>query len=221
MSLESETDDGGSWRWFTTPPPSIYFGPHTGTVTSSANVAVTPYANVTFTSSENVTVTTVFGDVSVVRPPMQPLHVEFSDLGPLYPRFKLSVGQTGEIGPRVEAADWLAEALEELEEAPAEAEEEGYEPVTELIVENARKLLNDLARRVVHSPIVQSMPEGGIAIEFRNPEKRAGVVVVCEPDGEGACFYEVEGRRSRTRCTDINDLLDAAVWYALSEAALT
>ena len=220
MPPESETREPESRRRFTTPPPSIYFGPHTGTVTSSANVAVTPYANVTFASSENVTVTTVFGDVYVVKPPMQPFHVEFSNLGPLYPRFKLSVGQTGEIGPRVEAADWLAGALEELEEAPAEAEEEGYEPVTELTVENARKLLNDLALQVMRAPIVHSRPDGGIAIDFRNPEKDAAVLIVCDPTGEGVCFYDIGSDRGRNRYTDAKEILDLGGWIAISRAGL-
>ncbi len=199
MSLESETDDGGSRRWFTTPPPSKYFSPDTDTVTTSGDL----------------------GELTISGPVTQLRNVIFVDPSPLHKRFTLSVRQEGETDVEEVSASWLPEALEELDAAKKDAEEEGYESVTDLAVNNARKLLNDLARRVVHSPIVQSMPEGGIAIEFRNPEKRAGVVVVCEPDGEGACFYEVEGRRSRTRCTDINDLLDAAVWYALSEAALT
>lgn len=200
MSLESETDDGGAWLKRIRPAPSTYIHPQLTIGSSSGSIGVIP---VTQLSS------------------IEPFHLKSVDVSLFPTRFILSVRQTGETDVEEVSASWLPEALEELDAAKKDAEEEGYEPVTELIVENARKLLNDLARRVVHSPIVQSMPEGGIAIEFRNPEKRAGVVVVCEPDGEGACFYEVEGRRSRTRCTDINDLLDAAVWYALSEAALT
>lgn len=200
MSLESETEDGGSWRKRILSSPPMYFHPQTTIGSSSGSIDVVP----------------------VTQPSgIEALHVESVDVS-LFPTwFILSDRQEGETEVEEVSASWLPEALEELDAAQEDAEEEGYESVTDLAVNNARKLLNDLARRVVHSPIVQSMPEGGIAIEFRNPEKRAGVLVVCEANGEGACFFEVEGRRSRTRCTDINDLLDAAGWYALSEVALT
>ncbi len=199
MSLESETDDGGLRRWFTTPPPSNYFSPDTDTVTTSGDL----------------------GELTISWAVTQLRNVIFVDPSPLHKRFTLSVRQEGETDVEEVSASWLPEALEELDAAKEDAEEEGYESVTDLAVNNARKLLNDLARRVVRAPMVHSTPEGGIAIDFRNPDKDSAVLILCEPDGEGVCFHDIENIRGRIRYSDTKNLLDAGGWFAISQAGLT
>ena len=200
MSLESETDEDGSRRKHILSSPSLYFHPQITIGSSSGLIGVVP-------------VTQPFG--------IEPLHVVSVDLSLLYDWFPVSVGQTGETEVEEVSASWLPEALEELDEAPAEAEEEGYRQVTDLAAGNARKLLNDLARRVVRAPMVHSTPEGGIAIDFRNPDKDAAVLILCEPDGEGVCFHDIENERGRIRYSDTKNLLDAGGWFAISQAELT
>ena len=141
------------------------------------------------------------------------------------PALKLSIYPTGTpqealIGTSLGA--WFPEALDELADACREAQEEGYAPVSDLARKNAENLLSELAERVIQAPMVHCTPEGGIAVDFRNPEQDAGVLIISEPDGEGVCFYEHGGKRGRMRCSDAGDLLEeAGGWHALARAGLT
>ena len=141
-----------------------------------------------------------------------------SDPSELPPTFRFVVMPTYEIEADDSGADWLDEALEELGEACLDAEEQEYPPVTELALANAERLLTDLARRVAEAPLVHSTPEGGIAIDFRNPERDAGILTICEPGGDGVCFYEFKGKRGRIRVSDADDLLEAGGWFAIRRA---
>lgn len=156
---------------------------------------------------------TELGDCLVIRP----------DPPELPPTFRFVVMPTvvmptHEIEADDSGADWLDEALEELGEACLDAEEQEYPPVTELALANAKRLLTDLARRVAEAPLVHSTPEGGIAIDFRNPERDAGILTICEPGGDGVCFYEFKGKRGRIRVSDADDLLEAGGWFAIRRA---
>lgn len=199
MPPESETRELESRRRATTPPPTIYFGHDTGTVTTSGDLV----------------------EVTIGVPVTRLHNVIFVDPSPLPKWFTLPIRQDGETEDEGGPPDWLPEALEELDMARADAEEEGYQQVTDLAAGNARKLLNDLARRVVRAPMVHSTPEGGIAIDFRNPDKEAAVLILCEPDGEGVCFHDIENERGRIRYSDTKNLLDAGGWFAISQAGLT
>lgn len=139
------------------------------------------------------------------------------------PALKLSIYPTGTpqealIGTSLVA--WFPEALDELADACREPYEEGYAPVSDLARENAENLLSELAERVIPAPMVHSTPEGGIAIDFRHVEQDAAVLIVCEPDGEGACYYDFGNKRGRGRCSDASDLLAAGAWSALTRSGL-
>ena len=129
-------------------------------------------------------------------------------------------GATHEPLVEKELASWLPEALEELDEASTEAEEEGYKPVSELARANAEHLVSELAACVVQAPVVHSTPEGGIAIDFRNRERDAAVLIECEADGEAVCFDDIGDKRGRTRRSDASDILEAGGWSALKRAGL-
>ncbi len=118
------------------------------------------------------------------------------------------------------AAGWLPEARKELDEACAGAEEEGYGPVSELARTNAERLLSTLAERVTQAPMVDSMPEGGVSIDFRNPQLDAAVLIECAADGEAVCFDDIGDKRGRTRRSDAGEVLEAAGWFALKRAGL-
>ncbi len=128
--------------------------------------------------------------------------------------------ETSELGVAVQPASWLPEALQELNEAFVEAEEEGYSRVPQLTRARGKQLLSELATRVTSPPIVHSTPEGGIAIDFRNPGQDAAVLLVCEPDGEGVCLYDIAGKRGRARFSDAGELLEVAGWFALGRMGL-
>lgn len=200
MWSEPDTTEGGSRRRPIPPSPSQYFERHDMDVTSAGIIG------------DAIVTANVITESGLVA---------FVDIGSSAPLSKFFGGQTGIDKDEKEHADWLPEALKELDEAPAEAEEEGYRQVTDLAAGNARKLLNDLARRVVRAPMVHSTPEGGIAIDFRNPDKDAAVLILCEPDGEGVCFHDIENERGRIRYSDTKNLLDAGGWFAISQAELT
>lgn len=117
-------------------------------------------------------------------------------------------------------ANWLPEALEELGDACAEPLEEGYSPVSDRAKEDAERLLSDLAARVAKAPVVHSTPEGGIAIDFRNPERDAAFLIICEGTGEGVCFYDIGDKRGRARSSDASDLMEDAGWSALKRMGL-
>ena len=113
--------------------------------------------------------------------------------------------------------DWLPDAIEELEEARAEAAE-GAIVVADRAVENATQMLDELAERVSIAPLVEVFPDGSIAIDFRN-EVRDSILFVCDPDGSGACFQCI-GKKPpvRTRSPDALNVLEAVGWNALRRA---
>ena len=117
-------------------------------------------------------------------------------------------------------ANWLSEALDELEDACAQPEEEGYSVVSDRTRDIAGRLLSDLAARVAKAPMVHSTPEGGIAIDFRNPERDAAFLIICEGTGEGVCFYDIGDKRGRARSSDASDLIEDAGWSALARMDL-
>lgn len=117
-------------------------------------------------------------------------------------------------------ANWLPEALEELGDACAEPWEEGYSPVSDRAKKEAARLLSELAPRVVQAPMVHSTPEGGIAIDFRNPKRDAALLLICEGSGEGVCFYDIGGRRGRARTSEVSDLMQITGWYVLDSMGM-
>ena len=117
-------------------------------------------------------------------------------------------------------ANWFPEALEELEDACSEPLEEGYLPVSDRAKNKAVRLLYELAPRVVQAPMVHSTQDGGIAIDFRNPERDAILLIICEGTGEGVCFYDIGDKRGRARSSDASDLIEDAGWSALARMGL-
>lgn len=104
-------------------------------------------------------------------------------------------------------ANWLSQALEELNDACNEAIEEGYPPVSDLVRANSEILLGELAQRIMQAPMIHSTPEGGIAIDFRNPGRDAALLILCEPNGEGVCFFDIQNKQGRARWSDARGLL--------------
>lgn len=115
---------------------------------------------------------------------------------------------------------WLADALEELEQVDQEAAEEGFPLSNELSRGNARRILKELAREPYPAPTVYPTENGEIAILFQKRRAQAGVLILCEQDGSGACFSTIAGKKRRARYDDASDLPDAFVLSELGKLRL-
>lgn len=119
----------------------------------------------------------------------------------------ISLAGLGLAASVVTTAMWLEESLNELEECSACAVDEGLEEPSELGLTKARKLLETVSTRITNRPDIYPMDEGSIAIDFRNPESRSGVLFLVEQDGSGALFHRTKNSKGRLRVDDAADLL--------------
>ena len=113
---------------------------------------------------------------------------------------------------------WLTSALDELHEELEETEP-GFTPVTEVAAIGARRLLHRLAELTPMEPSVYATREGGICIDFHNTDRHAAGIFICEPDGQGSCYFETGDRRGRARVSATESLIDLALGFVLKEVA--
>ena len=104
-------------------------------------------------------------------------------------------------------ATWLQASLEELEECPNQASEEGLEQPSKVGLSKAKKFLENLSAYVTERPDIYPMDEGSIAIDFRGSEKMSGVLFLVEKDGSGALFHRTKTSKGRLRVDDAEDLI--------------
>ncbi len=104
-------------------------------------------------------------------------------------------------------ATWLQASLEELEECPNQASEEGLEQPSKVGLSKAKKFLENLSAYVTERPDIYPMDEGSIAIDFRGSEKMRGVLFLIEKDGSGALFHRTKTSKGRLRVDDADDLI--------------
>lgn len=104
-------------------------------------------------------------------------------------------------------AEWLEELLNEFKEFSAYAQDEDIEEPSEVALSKAKNLLKEISFYVFDRPDVYPMQERCIAIDFRGPESKSGVLFVIEQDGSGALYRRTENSRGRLRVDDAADLL--------------
>ena len=104
-------------------------------------------------------------------------------------------------------ATWLQASLEELEECPNQASEEGLEQPSKVGLSKAIKFLENLSAYVTERPDIYPMDEGSIAIDFRGSEKMSGVLFLVEKDGSGAIFHRTKTTKGRLRVDDADYLI--------------
>ena len=104
-------------------------------------------------------------------------------------------------------ATWLEASLNELEECSACAVDEGLEEPSELGLTKARELLETVSTRITDRPDIYPMDGGRIAIDFRNPESKSGVLFLVEQNGSGVLFHRTKSSKGRLRVDDAADLL--------------
>ncbi|MCI0561039.1 MAG: hypothetical protein MN733_21340 [Nitrososphaera sp.] len=118
-------------------------------------------------------------------------------------------------GRRAPTTSWLSNALQELDQVDEEAAEEGLPLSNQLCKRNAKNILKNLTLRKTPAPTVYPTENGAIAILFQHRETRTAVLILCEPDGSGACFATSEGKKRRARYDDASDLPDEFVMSQL------
>ncbi|MXV72676.1 hypothetical protein F4Z99_00175 [Candidatus Poribacteria bacterium] len=126
----------------------------------------------------------------------------------------------GPAAPVATTAAWLEASLDELEECSASALDEGLEEPSELGLTKAKKLLETVSNRVTDQPDIYLMDEGSIAIDFRNPGSKSGVLFLIEQDGSGALFHRTKNSKGRLRVHDAADLLQEGGFLELERVGI-
>jgi hypothetical protein len=99
------------------------------------------------------------------------------------------------------------ELLAAIDEAIGDAIEEGDPRPSDEVIEAARALAREIALLPVDPPMVHSNREGGLEFDFRGRGTKSGVLLICEPDGSGACIWEIDGIGGSQRCDLAQQLL--------------
>ena len=102
---------------------------------------------------------------------------------------------------------WLEDSFGDLSVCTHHAIEEGLEEPSGLGLAKARVLLEEIASHIEDQPEIYPMDEGSIAIDFRNPECKSGVLFLIEKGGSGALFYRNQKSKGQVRVDDATDLL--------------
>ena len=102
---------------------------------------------------------------------------------------------------------WLSDSLKELTECPLCARDDDIPEPSELALVKAKQLLEEVSAYAIDRPDVYPMEEGSIAIDFRNPDSKSGVLFLIEQDGSGALFHRTNHSKGRLRVHDAADLL--------------
>ncbi len=106
---------------------------------------------------------------------------------------------------------WLAEAEEQLDECSGCAAEEELPLPSGTALTKSRELLQQFSASITSQPDIYPMDEGSVAIDFRTPDGRSGVLFVVDQDGSGVMFHCAEGMRGvrgRIRVDDASQLID-------------
>ena len=102
---------------------------------------------------------------------------------------------------------WLQELLQELAECPSYAHEEEMDGPSDVALVKAKELLEKVANYVVDRPEIYPMQQRSIAIDFRDPGNKSGVLFLIEQDGSGVLFHRTGNSKGRLRVDDAADLL--------------
>lgn len=108
--------------------------------------------------------------------------------------------------PESKEAQWLEEALRDLDEIDEEAREEGFATPNNEAKAAAKLILERLAYVVSAGPVIYPTADEEVAILFSNREKKSAVVILCDGSGGGACFSTTSGKNRRARYADAREM---------------
>ena len=106
---------------------------------------------------------------------------------------------------------WLADVTVQLDECSVCAAEEGPHPPSETAIARSRDLLQAFSACIASQPDIYPMDLGSVAIDFRTPGGRNGVLFVVDQDGSGVMFYRTSRMRGRKRVDDANQFIEEGV----------
>ena len=110
----------------------------------------------------------------------------------------------------------LADALQELAEVTADAEEDELEVPSDVAFDNARSLLKAMYHISPRHYAVYPTSGAYIAIDARGANNRI-VVVMCGSTGEAMCYAIIDGESRRARYSTARGLPDGFIREALSD----
>ncbi len=118
-----------------------------------------------------------------------------------------SIVHFGLTNPLRDYGSWLQESLQDLAECPCHAQEEEMDEPSNLALVKAKDLLEKVANYVVDRPEIYPMQQSCIAIDFRNPDSKSGILFLIEQDGSGVLFHRTSDSKGRLRVVDAANLL--------------
>jgi len=101
---------------------------------------------------------------------------------------------------------WLQEALQQLGESSECAVDEGLSPPSDIAIRKTEVLLREMSECIGSAPDVYPMRDSCLAIDFRTPDGRNGVLFIIDQDGSGALFYPTRSQDGWTSVEDATDL---------------
>ncbi len=118
-------------------------------------------------------------------------------------------------------AQWIADAIKELEEIDDEVTQEALPEIHADTKKHARRMILALENQLI-APTVYPTTDGEVALYFKSPDTASSVLILVGNDGQAACFSYINGKNRRARYDDAADLPDEFVKaqiQALKEAA--
>ena len=109
----------------------------------------------------------------------------------------------------------LRDALHDLNEARAEAREEGFPVPSHTALENARRLLHYMYKTLARRFEVYPTPDGEIAIDVPGNSDRS-IVLLCDSDGGVLYFVHIDGVQICAQYSDANSIPDEFLPVALT-----
>ena len=110
----------------------------------------------------------------------------------------------------------LKEALRDLEEVSAAAQEQEMQQPSEVAFASAKRLIHEMYLISPRRFMVYPMPEGYIAIDGRSGNDRA-VMMMCGSSGDARCIVTIDGEDRRAIYSTSQRLPDDFVRQALKE----
>ena len=114
----------------------------------------------------------------------------------------------------------LIEALQDLREAPDEADEEGFPAPSPVAVAGAERLLRAIFEILPHRLEVYPTPDRQIAIHAKIG-RGSSVIVLCDAEGGAACLVNINGKHRRRNYLSSHTLPNDFLKSALAELEKT
>ena len=118
-------------------------------------------------------------------------------------------------------AQWITDAIEELEHIDDEVTEEALPEIHADTRKHARRMILALENQPI-APTVYPTTDGEVALYFKSPSAASSILILVGNDGQATCFSYINGKNRRAQYDDAADLPDAFVKAqvrALQEAA--